>query len=66
MHYQTQILSIKGISDLLGGHRGPTVWFCGVGGPLATPSKNRVPRVQEIRPKLTWLGLLDYHRYQSD
>ena len=48
------------------GHFGPFGGSQGFGGPLATPSKNRVPRVQLIKPKLTWLGFLDYPRYQSD
>ena len=54
------IFTLDDIFDLFEGQKGSLVGFWGVSGPLATPPKNRVPRVQEIRPKLTWLGFLDY------
>ena len=60
------LFALDNIYDPFKGQECSTVGFWGVSGVLATPSKNQVPRVQEIRPKWTWLGFLDPPRYQSD
>ena len=41
-------------------------WIRGVGGPMAMLPKIQVLRVQVIRSKWTWLGILDSPRKQSD
>ena len=66
MHFYSQTFALEGTLNPFQGLGYSLVGVHGVSGLLATPSKNGVPRVQEIRPKLTWLGFLDYPRYQSD
>ena len=59
-------MALDDILDLFVGQQGSTVGFCGVGGLQATPPKNQVTRVQDIRPKWTWLEILDSHHYQNE